>query len=242
MTNPIRVLYADDEADIRGIIEYALEDEPDIVLELCESGQEALDKVTDFQPDLILLDVMMPGMDGPTTLNKLREHPATRNTPIIFVTAKVQANEVAQFKDMGAIDVIAKPFDPVILADHLRKQLELTSQGKAHKKAEKFAALRQTFVADLGARLYTIDASWERIKAQSDDISAYEEMHRLVHSLVGSGMSFGFTELGTLAREIETIIAELMQAQRQLDAQNIEAVTRQLQTLRQLANAATTER
>lgn len=134
MTKPIRILYVDDEADIRGIIDYALEDEPDIVLESCESGQEALNKAGDFQPDLILLDVMMPGMDGPTTLKKLRELTQTRTTPVIFVTAKVQPNEVEQFKSLGAIDVIAKPFDPISLAAHLRKQLELATRAPAKKR------------------------------------------------------------------------------------------------------------
>ncbi len=120
MPNPLRVLYVDDEADIRSIVEFALEDEADLELALCGSGLEALERVTDFRPDLILLDVMMPGMDGPTTLRRLRAIPGQKRTPVAFVTAKVQPQEVEHFHALGAVEVIAKPFDPMALADQVR--------------------------------------------------------------------------------------------------------------------------
>jgi CheY-like chemotaxis protein len=75
-------------------------------------------------PDLILLDVMMPGMDGPATLAELRKLPATAATPVIFMTAKVQTAEVAYYKSIGAIGVIAKPFDPMLLAQQVRTLFE----------------------------------------------------------------------------------------------------------------------
>ena len=71
-------------------------------------------------PDLVLLDVMMPGMDGPTTLGHLRERPEFTDIPVVFITAKVQATEVEYFKSLGAVDVIAKPFDPVTLASQVQ--------------------------------------------------------------------------------------------------------------------------
>ena len=70
--------------------------------------------------DLILLDVMMPGMDGPETLRELRRVPETSNTPVIFMTAKVQSSEIQKYKDMGAVEVIAKPFDPMTLSDQIK--------------------------------------------------------------------------------------------------------------------------
>jgi len=119
----VRVLYVEDEDDIRAVAQIALDGEGFELLP-CASGQEALDKVADFSPDVILLDVMMPGMDGPTTLSQLRNIPKTANTPAIFMTAKVQPSEVAQLKSLGALDVIAKPFDPMGLADQLHAILE----------------------------------------------------------------------------------------------------------------------
>lgn len=73
-----------------------------------------------FAPDLILLDVMMPGMDGPATLSALHALPETTSTPVIFMTAKVQKIEIENYRKMGAIDVIPKPFDPMTLAQTVR--------------------------------------------------------------------------------------------------------------------------
>lgn len=85
-----------------------------------ESGASALEKAEGIMPDLILLDVMMPGMDGPSILQALRNLPDGRAWPVVFMTAKVQPQEVAHYKQLGAIDVIPKPFDPMGLADKVR--------------------------------------------------------------------------------------------------------------------------
>jgi len=121
MTGTVRILYVDDEADIRSIVAFALEDEEGLALELCASGQEALTKAPALRPDLMLLDVMMPGMDGPTTLQHLRDHAELATMPVVFVTAKVQPQEIAHFKSIGAVNVIAKPFNPMLLADQIRE-------------------------------------------------------------------------------------------------------------------------
>jgi CheY-like chemotaxis protein len=111
-----RILVVEDEPDIQVIAKLALEAVGGFTVELCSSGNEALKTAPLFTPDLILLDVMMPGMDGPSTFKKLRELPQTANTPVIFITAKVQPHEVAQYRELGALDVIAKPFDPMTLS------------------------------------------------------------------------------------------------------------------------------
>ncbi|MFI3120561.1 MAG: response regulator [Methylococcaceae bacterium] len=116
-----RILYVEDEPDIQAVAKLALEMVGGYQVMICIGGQEALDKVGGFAPDLILLDVMMPGMDGPTTLQKLRADCATDAIPVIFLTAKVQASEVAHYQALGALDVIAKPFDPMTLAMQVRE-------------------------------------------------------------------------------------------------------------------------
>jgi len=120
MTEILKIMYVDDEADIRTIVQFALEDEEGFELRICASGQEALNTIGSYQPDLVLLDVMMPSMDGPTTLQRMHEQRDLESLPVVFVTAKVQPQEVAHFKALGAIDVIAKPFDPMSLADQVR--------------------------------------------------------------------------------------------------------------------------
>jgi len=114
------ILMIEDEPDIQTVAKLSLESVGGFNVEVCSSGQEAIDKAPGVNPDLILLDVMMPGMDGPTTLLKLKKIPELSNTPIIFMTAKVQPQEVRQYKELGAIDVIAKPFDPMALSDNVR--------------------------------------------------------------------------------------------------------------------------
>jgi len=110
----------EDEPDIQAVAKLSLEAVGGFSVEVCNSGQEALDRAVGIQPDLVLLDVMMPGMDGPTTLRELKKLPELADTPIIFMTAKVQPQEVQEYKDMGALDVIAKPFDPMTLPDKVR--------------------------------------------------------------------------------------------------------------------------
>ncbi|MDD5388605.1 MAG: response regulator [Gallionellaceae bacterium] len=120
MPNFERILCVEDDPDIQVVIQVALEMVGGFGVKLCASGQEALDNVAGFQPDLILLDVMLPGMDGPATLGAMRRLPGVASLPVVFMTAKVQPDEVAHLLSLGAVAVIAKPFDPMTLARELR--------------------------------------------------------------------------------------------------------------------------
>jgi two-component system OmpR family response regulator len=115
-----RIMYVDDEPDIRTIVDLVLHTLEGFSVTLCASGAEALQRAPEILPQLVLLDVMMPGMDGPETFRALRALPATSAVPVVFVTAKVQPAEVARFRGLGAADVIAKPFDPLALAGQVR--------------------------------------------------------------------------------------------------------------------------
>jgi CheY-like chemotaxis protein len=122
MTTPLnRILYVEDEPDIRLVAQMALQAVGGFTVIACASGQEALDAAPGAGADLLLLDVMMPGMDGPSTLKGLRALPATADTPVIFMTAKVQAAEVAVYKGLGALEVIPKPFDPMELSAQIQR-------------------------------------------------------------------------------------------------------------------------
>lgn len=114
-----RILYVEDEGDIRTVTAMALEAVGGFSVIACGSGKEALAAAPDANADLILLDVMMPGMDGLATLGALRGLARTADTPVIFMTAKVQASEIQQYLRLGAIDVIAKPFDPMTLSEQI---------------------------------------------------------------------------------------------------------------------------
>jgi two-component system OmpR family response regulator len=118
-SRPHRILYVEDEADIRTVAKMALEAVGGFEVIECASGSEALAAAPVARADLILLDVMMPEMDGPTTLRALRAMPETAATPVIFMTAKVQAAEIAQYRSLGALDVIPKPFDPMQVSEEI---------------------------------------------------------------------------------------------------------------------------
>jgi CheY-like chemotaxis protein len=125
------VLYVDDEPDIREIVGLALGLVEGLNVELCESGERALQRLPDITPDLVLLDVMMPGTDGPTTLKRMRADPRFANIPVVFVTAKAMPAEVARFRELGAVAVIAKPFDPLQFGQQIVAIWEGLDHGRA---------------------------------------------------------------------------------------------------------------
>ena len=116
-----RILLVDDEPDIRMIAQKALEAIGGFTIEPCNSGEEALTKAGSFDPELILMDVMMPGKDGPETLSELRQVEKMAKTPIVFMTARVQQSEIAEYRSLGAADVISKPFDPMQLSARIEE-------------------------------------------------------------------------------------------------------------------------
>ena len=125
-----KILYVEDEPDIQAIVKLTLEQIGGFNLEICSSGQEAIDKGAAFEPDLILLDVMMPGLDGPSTLQELRRFDSLKGVPAVFMTAKVQPQEITQYKEIGAVDVIVKPFDPTTLSNTIVNIWETWQQSQ----------------------------------------------------------------------------------------------------------------
>jgi CheY-like chemotaxis protein len=119
----IRILLVDDEPDIREVVDVSLGLDRDFATRACASGADALATAAEWSPSLILLDVMMPVMDGPTTLAKLRKNPRTAHIPVVFLTARTQADEVEQYISLGAQGVLSKPFDPMTLAASVRSYL-----------------------------------------------------------------------------------------------------------------------
>ncbi|WOI52506.1 response regulator [Parvularcula sp. LCG005] len=114
------ILYVEDDEMIWEVTLMALRDLGGFEVVHCPSGAAALEVAETFEPQMILLDVMMPGMDGPETFRRLRKMPSIADVPIVFMTAKVQTHETAAYMAMGAAGVIPKPFDPMTIADDLR--------------------------------------------------------------------------------------------------------------------------
>ena len=123
---PRRILIIDDEDDIRQVAALSLETVAgwDVIVANC--GAQGLERAAEHLPDAILLDVMMPGMDGPSTFRELRKNPLTAKIPVLLLTAKVQSNDQRRFADLGVEAVLFKPFDPLTLASQMEKVLGWT--------------------------------------------------------------------------------------------------------------------
>lgn len=119
-----RVLLVDDDPRIRKIAQIALQGVAHWQVSLAASGFEALEAAAKDRPDVILLDVMMPEMDGPTTLARLKESEQTASIPVIFFTAKVQKHELDSYLALGAAGIISKPFDPMTLPQEITDILD----------------------------------------------------------------------------------------------------------------------
>lgn len=115
-----RIMHVEDDPSIQTVARVALEAVGGFEVCTCSGGQEALDRFESFAPQLILLDVMMPTMDGPSTLRNLQQQFDLSKIPVVFMTAKVQTNEIESYKALGASDVVVKPFDPMKLSEQIQ--------------------------------------------------------------------------------------------------------------------------
>jgi CheY-like chemotaxis protein len=189
----IRVLHVEDEPDIREIVQLSLGLDQALSVRSCASGTEALAMAADWSPDMILCDVMMPVMDGPATLARLRECPQTVDIPVVFMTARAQARELEHLKSLGAAGVIGKPFDPMTLAKSVRCQLR--SAG--------LPALRSGFVERLRTDAAILSECRVDLRNEATSSRALEQIKAFAHALVDTAGIFDFQKLGSAASALE---------------------------------------
>jgi two-component system OmpR family response regulator len=115
-----RICYVEDDEDIQRIVRMSLERVGKMTVELVTDPLMAIERILAFKPDLVMLDWMMPGMDGPTLFRKMRDTPETRDLPVVFITAKATQREQEELRSMGAAGTILKPFSPKELPEQLR--------------------------------------------------------------------------------------------------------------------------
>jgi two-component system OmpR family response regulator len=206
------ILYVDDEPDIRHIVQIALGLTRELTVHAAQSGEQALSLARDLRPDLVLLDVMMPGLDGPGTLGRMRANPGTARIPVIFMTAKAMPKEVALLLEMGALGVIAKPFDPMRLATQLTAFWHGRPEDLMNldKVPDSFGLQRQ--VTKFGKRfLQRTKGEAERLRKlievmHTGDMAQIDELKNLAHRIRGSGSTFGFAAVSECAGEIERMV------------------------------------
>jgi two-component system, OmpR family, response regulator len=112
-----KILYVEDDPNIQELVSISLEDIGGYKLRTCYTGKEALEEIDKFKPDLLLLDVMLPDMDGPTILKEIRKNSKYDEIPVIFISAHAQREDLIKYVELGAIGVIDKPFDPITISE-----------------------------------------------------------------------------------------------------------------------------
>jgi DNA-binding response OmpR family regulator len=196
-----RITWIEDAPDIRTVGEISLGQIGGFTLDLCASGEEALVRTAAFNPDLIILDVMMPGMDGIETYKRLRKIPSLENTPIIFLTAKAMSNEIVVYRSLGAAAVIAKPFDPLALPERLRGIWRKIMGDRSPPVQDQLRALLRTHCAALNEQIGTVgDLLDEGLSAK--DGKAFDNALSLTRQIKGDSGSLGYPELAAAAASL----------------------------------------
>ena len=196
--HPLRVLYVDDEADIREIVEISLGLDPAFAIHSCSSGEDAIAALAARPTDLILLDVMMPGMDGPATLTRLREGDDGRDVPVMFLTARAEASERDRLLALGAIGVIAKPFDPMTLSALVRRYTPAAET--------RLAALRARFLDSCRGDAATISGLSLEVPQQARQSEARLRIESVAHAVTEAAGIYGFPLISAAAAALETAL------------------------------------
>jgi CheY-like chemotaxis protein len=205
------ILHVDDDPDIREVVSFALGIHPDFEVKSCAGGEDAL-SITDrgTVPDLILCDVMMPGIDGPELLKRLRERPTMAGTPVIFMTARAQNKDLEQFKMLGVKAVITKPFDPMALADTVRGHLGRAADVSAHVADVAAAtgtsdheAADHGFFQSMRSEAAKLRKLREELRDGPSSNAPFDDLQACAHKLAGSAGVFGFRGISDLASSLE---------------------------------------
>ena len=220
-----KIMIVDDDEDIRMISGLALRRIGGLEVVAVESGEEALACVREQRPDVILLDVMMPRLDGPATLERLRADPETAHVPVIFLTARAQKHELASYRDLGAVGVIVKPFDATSLADEvqqlLRSQAERLDGGRAERvdggRAEcvdgdaagsfELAELRRDYARRLPGMLAELLDRLDGPRPREEVLAARDLAHRIKGTSGSLGMDELYSVLAAVEERLEAVLS-----------------------------------
>jgi CheY-like chemotaxis protein len=205
-----KVLIVDDDEDIRRVAEIALRRIGGWDAVHAASGSEAIAQARAEQPDVILLDVMMPDGDGPQTLARLRADPATAKLPVIFLTARVQKRELDSYRGLGATGVIEKPFDATALPDEIRRIVE-GARPRGGGEPDDLGPLREGYRRRLPEKLAQLDERLQSARSEPRERPRIEAARELAHTLKGTSGSHGLAgvcaELGRIESALDEVLA-----------------------------------
>lgn len=235
MKTPERILVVEDDEGILEILDITLADLGGYEVDRCTSGAEALACATAHPPDLILLDVMMPDLDGSGTLQALRAIPTLAQTPVIFLTAQKREALPYDIDDPYTLGVIEKPFQPRALLARIAEFWDMRpSEIAVDVDPERIRAVQRQYLSTLPIRLRHIDALWTtRTRA------ALALIQQQAHQIGGSGATLGFVPLSEAARQLEAALAALREVD-PIDGLPVAGIARAQTALDQLRQAIQT--
>ncbi|MDA8082159.1 MAG: response regulator [Nitrospiraceae bacterium] len=199
----MRILVVDDDQAMLTVVRLALEKVGGHEVCSCLSGISATKEAPAFLPDVIILDVNMPGLDGPGTLEALRGIPGTAGVPVIFLTADSTPGEAERLNRLGAAGLIPKPFDPMKLSETIDGLIRRPRATGRPSVEEQLALLGRAYGAELGGKFTEIEHLWEAVCRGSGQGEDLERLQRLVHSMTGSSGTFGFDRVSGAAGALE---------------------------------------
>lgn len=199
-----RVMVVDDDPDAAAVMSLALTRLMGATVQVCTASRDALECARSFRPDLVLLDVMMPEMDGPAVLAALRGDESTASVPVIFVSAGADRPDAPRYRDLGAAGVIPKPFDPARLP-HVIREICRGSSGE-DPPAEPFDALRSRYVAQLPGTLGTMATLADGLVGGGWQRATVESLVNLAHRVAGSAGLYGLDAVSRAAAILEAML------------------------------------
>jgi CheY-like chemotaxis protein len=201
----VKVLVVDDDADVQNLISLSLGHARGYTVEVCGSAREALPRARSFAPDVILLDVMMPGTDGPGTLKALRADETTAHIPVVFISAGIDRHDGGKYKALGALGVIPKPFDAARLPDTLERIRGGEAAAEQYPPPE-FQHLRGTYLAELSGRLTAMEDAAAAVVGAGWNRPMCEELLALAHRMRGTAGLFGLDAVARASGVLEDML------------------------------------
>jgi CheY-like chemotaxis protein len=203
-----RILHVDDDPLMRDVVESSLLLDPSLTVTSCADGGEAVEKAAELGPDLVLCDVMMPGLDGPAVLKQLHENADTAKIPVVFMTARAPQSEIDEWMSLGATAIIVKPFDPKKLAKTVRDQLQ----------SLKFTSATGDFTERLQADAAKLAMFRLEMRANPDSQMLPDGLRTCAHQLAGAAGIFNFPIVSAAAAALEDAVIERMSGKDDLRA------------------------
>jgi CheY-like chemotaxis protein len=211
-----RILYVEDDMDVAEVALMTLEDLGGFEVKHCASGEEAIAALPAYNPQLVLLDVMMPNMDGPETLKAIQAMPEGKSVPIVFMTAKAQAHQQEAYLHMGAVGVLSKPFDPATLSDSLRtlwqkNTIEVGHDDAASDHNSRIKAVQQRFIDRLKEQSSKFEATLQHVQNDALKDGELEALRMEVHKFAGAAQTFGFPSISICSAKLETYLDKIIE-------------------------------